>query len=336
MVDDDCDGTKDNAVPVCDAGLASDSSVATDYAKAIDLCKFTTENPPQNMKTWGVISASLLRGNGAGAPDANAKSIRPGFGTNIKPQQNNSLAVFSTRPRRRQERRQAELRGVRDGPEPHLRQRRTGRLARRQRQQVPQRAGLPRRRQQQGQRQHHAEDPRARADQREVVHVQMYFFSAEWPEWTCTAYNDLFVTLLDSTGTGNPPDKNVAIYTTPNNLKYPVGVNLVKAAPGLFTQCKNGEYACYGAEPYPTYNGCTGVTGLAGTGFADAGNSCDGNNTVGGGTGWLKMAGNVKGGETMEIRFVIWDTSDGLYDSLVLLDDWTWSVQASQPGVQPN
>ena len=164
--------------------------------------------------------------------------------------------------------------------------------------------------------------------------VQMYFFSAEWPEWTCTAYNDLFVTLLDSTGVGNPADKNVAIYSL-NNSKYPVGVNLVKAANGLFTQCKNGTYGCSGVNG-GNYNGCVGVAGLAGTGFDGVGAACGANNTVGGGTGWLKMAGNVKGGETMEIRFVIWDTSDGVYDSLVLLDDWVWSVQASQPGVQPN
>ena len=63
---------------------------------------------------------------------------------------------------------------------------------------------------------------------------------------------------------------------------------------------------------------------------------CGANNQVGGGTGWLKMAGNVKPGETMELRFTIWDTGDGFYDSVVLLDDFQWSVQASQPGVQPN
>ncbi len=76
---------------------------------------------------------------------------------------------------------------------------------------------------------------------------------------------------------------------------------------------------------------------LAGTGFQALGDSgCGANNTTGGGTGWLKMSGNVKGGETMEVRFAIWDTGDAFYDSLVLLDDWQWSVQASQPGVQPN
>jgi hypothetical protein len=75
---------------------------------------------------------------------------------------------------------------------------------------------------------------------------------------------------------------------------------------------------------------------LNGTGFQIAEGGCGANNTTGGGTGWLKMAGNVVPGQTMEIRFAIWDTGDGIYDSLVLLDDWVWSVQASQPGVTPN
>jgi hypothetical protein len=37
----------------------------------------------------------------------------------------------------------------------------------------------------------------------------------------------------------------------------------------------------------------------------------------------------------MEIRFAIWDTADHIYDSLVILDDWQWSVQGSQPGIMP-
>ena len=47
------------------------------------------------------------------------------------------------------------------------------------------------------------------------------------------------------------------------------------------------------------------------------------------------MSGNVKPGETMEIRFVLWDTGDPWYDSLVLLDNFEWSLQASEPGVKP-
>ena len=43
----------------------------------------------------------------------------------------------------------------------------------------------------------------------------------------------------------------------------------------------------------------------------------------------------VEPGETMELRFVLWDTGDEWYDSLVPLDDFQWSLQASEPGVVP-
>ena len=74
------------------------------------------------------------------------------------------------------------------------------------------------------------------------------FYSAEFPEWTCSPYNDFFVVLLDSMYQGtspNPTDKNLAFYTPPNSMmKYPVGVNLAANDTGLFTQCKNGGIGC--------------------------------------------------------------------------------------------
>ena len=43
----------------------------------------------------------------------------------------------------------------------------------------------------------------------QVVQLATNFFSAEFPEWTCSPYNDFFVVLLDSTYTGTPgePDR---------------------------------------------------------------------------------------------------------------------------------
>jgi hypothetical protein len=41
-VDNDCDGTIDNQLGFCDQGLASGSTTATDYAKAIDICQSAT------------------------------------------------------------------------------------------------------------------------------------------------------------------------------------------------------------------------------------------------------------------------------------------------------
>ncbi len=335
MVDDDCAGGIDNKIPACDGGLATNSAVANDYAKAIDLCQFTVENPPQAMKKWGVITSSLLRGNGAGVPDANAKSIRTAFGTGgIVPKQNSSLAVFSTgraadindaNPAYADFQTGQDLASDSAAPNDWLNANGGS---------FPNAPGCP---EAAGNTANDSIMLKVRVrvpTNAKSFSVQMYFFSSEWPEWTCTAFNDMFVSLVDSAGVGNPTDKNIAIYKS-GNQSYPVGVNLVKAAPGLFTQCKNGTYGCndfFGGN----YAGCTGIGQLAGTGFDIVEGGCGNNNTTGGGTGWLKMSGNVKPGETMEIRFVIWDTSDGIYDSLVLLDDWVWSVQASQPGVQPN
>jgi hypothetical protein len=133
-----------------------------------------------------------------------------------------------------------------------------------------------------------------------------------------------------------PADKNIAIYSDMGN-DWPVGVNLVSAAPGLFTQCANGPISQCGTAS--AYGGCTSTADLAGTGFDTAGStpfSCSYAGAHGGGTGWLTMSSPVVPGETIEIRFAIWDTSDGLFDSLVLLDDFQWSVQGSDPGVAPS
>jgi hypothetical protein len=334
MVDDDCDGVKDNPVAACDAGLPSNSSDPIQYAKAIDLCQTTTENASGAMKKWGVISGTLTMASGAGAMDSQARSIRPGFGTNVKPQQNASLAILSTGNAADSNDVNPPYADFQIGKDNLADSAAPADWLAANGNQFPNAPGCPAAA---GNSANNSAMLKLRVrvpTNAKSFNVQMYFYSAEWPEWTCTAYNDLFVTLVNSTAAGNPADKNIAIYTTAQNQKYPVGVNIAKAAPGLFTQCKNGAAACQGVQF--NYNGCTSQAGLAGTGFDIAEGGCGTNNTTGGGTGWLKMSGNVKGGEVMEIRFAIWDTSDGVYDSLVLLDDWVWSVQASQPGVQPN
>src|SRR5690606_28892340 len=119
-----------------------------------------------------------------------------------------------------------------------------------------------------------------------------------------------------------------------NNQVFPVGVNLVKAAPGLFTQCTNGTISQCGNPS--NYNGCLGTNLLNGTGFDINASACGYNGRTGGGTNWLQMNGNVRGCEAVEIRADIWAAGDGVWGSLVLLDDWQWSVQASQPGVIPD
>src|SRR5690606_26834168 len=112
---------------------------------------------------------------------------------------------------------------------------------------------------------------------------------------------------------------------------YPVGVNLAHGNTGLFTQCVNGTTGCLGTNG--TISTCQSTEQLAGTGFdRPAAGSCDLNSLSGGGTGWLTTSGNVKGGEIITLRIAIWDTSDQRLDSLVVLDNFQWSVDTSDPG----
>jgi len=334
-VDDDCDGVVDNPLPSCDAALVSNSASADDYARAIDLCQFTTLNPADPAdRVWGVISTGLHRADGAGAPDANSRSIRPGFGSTIVPEFGSRLAVLSTGRAADSNDVNPSFGSFQDGQAmgetsgfPADWYAANGNT-------LPNAPGCP------APAGAIAYNPvMFTADVRVPTNAQsfsvmMYFFSAEYPEYVCTEFNDFFVTLVDSTAV-NPADGNIAIYDDGVDL-WPVGVNILEASDSLFQQCSNGSIGQCGGGG--NYNGCIGTNELNGTGMDTISStfySCGYNGRHGGGTGWLNMTGNVTPGEVMTIRFVIWDTSDELFDSVVLLDDFQWSVDASEPGVQP-
>jgi hypothetical protein len=343
LVDDDCNGVVDDAPTTCDMGLASDSANSNDYAKALDLCQVTTEAPPLAQRTWGVISAELLLADGTGAPAAASTSIRPNFGTDLAPQAGASFVVLSTG--------NAAAEGqtnpphspfqVLSGPGEGTSSAAPADWLAANGGAFPTAPGCP------AAAGTAANDPamlklriRVPTNARSFS-VSAFFLSSEFPEYVCSPFNDVFVALLDSTfvpgmgETANPADKNIAVYHSVSGT-YPVGVNLAHGNTGLFTQCVNGTTGCASGAVSGTINTCVGTSQLAGTGFegTDPGD-CDPNSLIGGGTGWLVLSGNVTPGETMEIRFAIWDTSDHLYDSVVLLDDWVWSTTPIQPGAHP-
>ncbi len=354
-VDDDCDGKIDNAVSLCDGQLASNSAAPADYAKAIDLCQTTVENAPLPQKTWGLIGADLFRADGAGTPAADSKSIRTGFGSVVKPLQGAAITVLSTgvsaamnSPNNANPAwlpfQQGKNMGTTSNPPPDWLAANGGSF--------PNAPGCPKAASTA------ANDPvllklRVRVPTNAFsFSVSTYFYSSEYPEWVCSPYNDFFLALLDSAFVPNaqqkpnPADKNLAIYTSPANQIYPLGVNLAYGDTGLFKQCLNGGTGCNnagGAKP-GTISTCVGTTELAGTGFdvlnppptnGPINGWCGASNMTGGGTGWLVINGNVKPGEIVELRFVAWDTGDNYYDSVVLLDNFKWSVDASDPGVHP-
>jgi hypothetical protein len=334
QLDDDCDGITDNAQAACDMGIASDTSNATDYAKAIDLCQFST----MGEKKWGVISAVFTKVDGTGAPDNVQKAVRPKFGNGVLPKAGSALALLSTghaaatndsRPGYRSFDLFGGV-GSSSGFPADFLAANGGKL--------PNAPGCP--------------EPLAnRANDaimltltvRAPTNAKSFsmaanFFSAEYPEFTCTTFNDFFSVLLDSTFTGtpaNPADKNLAFYADASGAKYPVGVNLAYSAngvgTGLFNQCVNGTTGCAG-EIRGTISTCVGVDQLAGTGFDTPSSRCDANSLMGGGTGWLVTRGNIVGGEVFKLRIALWDTSDSALDSLAVIDNFTWSVETSDPG----
>ncbi len=337
-VDDDCDGTTDNVVPTCDAGIASNTASADNYARAIDLCQFTDLNPADPAdRTWGVINgtAALRRADGTANPAANSRSVRSGFGTVITPQYGARLAVLSSGTAADSNDANPAFTAFQEGQDMLVTSGFPADWLAANGNTLPNVPGCP------ALNGNQANDPMMfTLDVRVPTNAQsfsvmMYFFSAEYPEYVCTAFNDFFVALVDSTNATNPADGNIAIYDD-GITQWPVGVNILEAANGLFTQCSNGAISQCGLGG--AYAGCTATNELSGTGFDTMGatlQSCGYNGRYGGGTGWLQMSGNVTPGEVMTLRFAIWDTSDGIYDSLVLLDDFQWSVDASEPGVQP-
>ncbi len=346
-VDDDCDGVVDNPITLCDSGLASSSSSPADYAKAIDICQTTTENPPLAQKKWGFISGGFHRANGAGTPNVNSRSIRPSFGSNVPPLLGQSFALLSTGRAAAPSQTNPSYASFQEGQDMATSSPAPADWLAANGGTFPNSPGCPA-----PGGGTTANDPvmlrlRIRVPTNaKSFQVSSFFYSAEYPEWVCSPFNDFFLTLLDSSftpGAGeqpNPTDKNLAFWDAPpaGGPIYPVGVNLAYGNTGLFRVCKNGQTGCAPGSVLGNTSACTGTSQLVGTGFDLSGGSysCGTNNQLGGGTGWLNMSGNVKPGETIELRFVIWDTGDHFWDSLVVLDRFQWSVNASQPGTTPN
>ncbi len=120
------------------------------------------------------------------------------------------------------------------------------------------------------------------------------FMSGEFPEWVCTDFDDTFVAMLESSGfTGN---------ISFDAMGRPVTINV-----GFFDVCATGSGGA-----------CTGDGPLIGTGHEGI---------VGGGTGWLTTTAPVEPGETIRLRFIIFDEGDHAWDSVVLLDNFTWEAE---------
>jgi hypothetical protein len=96
MVDTDCSGTFDPPTS-CDDNLALTDTDPKNGARAVDLCKFTVENPAdKHQKTWGVIDAQYVRADGSPYQPSVQVGIQDNFGPNVHPQGGKKLLALSS------------------------------------------------------------------------------------------------------------------------------------------------------------------------------------------------------------------------------------------------
>jgi hypothetical protein len=134
------------------------------------------------------------------------------------------------------------------------------------------------------------------------------FFSAEYPEFVCTDYNDEFLVEMES--------PNEFIHA--RNISFDAQKNPITVNNGFFTVCQND------ASHAQTKHCMHPVSDIAGTGFEDLQDGIP----VGGSTGWLTTTAPVTPGEEITLRYIIFDEGDGVLDSSVVIDNFRWSAQA--------
>jgi hypothetical protein len=350
LVDDDCDPATSDAVAPADCSVSEDLTNLTgrQLAEAMDLCQFTTANPPLENRIWGVISAEIVLPDGT-APGATQlgdmrniqAAVLEDYGNVIAPGVGPTMAGLSTGWMRDEGHASYEdvSPGTAVGPDSVLVccplatvplgwsgdppasyvNAHGGAL--------PSSVGCDDEACPVGE---GANDGISlRLTIRVPTNAQSFryrlrYFTAEYWNYQCTAFNDFFLALLDTGAAGIPPDGNISF----DSLDNPISVNN-----GFFEVCEAPGFS-------QTCNTCPdGLADLAGTGMQNAacgglaGPSCDG--AAGGGTVWLETTAPVEPGETMVLELMVFDVSDGVLDSLVVLDGFEWDIDPSDVGTEP-
>ena len=142
------------------------------------------------------------------------------------------------------------------------------------------------------------------------------FFSAEYPVWVCTEFNDEFLVLQES----------AAEFATPTNIAFDQQKNPVTVNNGFFAVCTNDP------SKLETQHCTHPVSGISGTGFEDPPLG-PGGSIPGGSTGWLTTTSPVSPGESVTLHFIIFDEGDHVLDSAALIDNFRWGVSVVQTPV---
>ena len=296
-IDDDCDGTIDNpASSACSAGSMFGGQTGMTLAQALDLCQATVESPATPaQRTWGVISAQILRASSPGTPGGLQSAVMVQYGGSILPQGNATMAVISSGTARDQNdvgyinpEGSGYSSGSLESPPANFLAGNGGSVYGAPGCPIPGNQAY--------------DGVRLKLRLRVPSNANGFsfkhrFFSAEWPD-VCTPFNDHFVGLLTSGHPSTPANHNILFEGSGN----PATVHTA-----VFEHCSTCPQ---------------GMAELSGTGYGQ-----------GAGTSWHTSSAPVVPGETIELEFVIWDSQDSGADALALLDDFRWAT-VEQPVVE--
>jgi hypothetical protein len=284
-LDDDCNPATTDAAPT-NCSMAANFNVTTgvELAQAMDICTLTT----LQSSAWGLIAAELVQPSGSAiAPNSIQLGVMTDFGVNT-PQLNATMAAISSGTAR-----DPGDPGyiVPDGLGWNVGADNTG--------WPPSAPGVGT----------VNDGVNLRLTLRAPTNAQSFsfkfkFFSAEYPEWVTSQFNDTFLALLTSTAPGIPADKNIS---------FDAQGGRVDVNNGFFEVC----------------SGCaSGDATLAGTGYTSPNMAV----ADAGATNWLTTSAPITPGEVFTIEYMIFDVADHAWDSLTLLDSFEWSINPSQVG----
>jgi hypothetical protein len=321
MIDEDCSGTADDEVTNCDSTLSGvATSAGSDGAKAMDLCRTTTDAAPKPMKTWGVISADYVLPSGESASGSafglGFGILGPTFGTgsgsnaNKAQQGSHFLGLSSGSARQPTDQGYQDVSGFDKGYTSGAPTGFPGTTA-----------ACP------GVQFGPAHDGAAL---RVVVRVptnaltmsfDSNFFSFEFPDYVCSEYNDTYVVIMTPAPAGEPSSAN-------NNIAFDSTGNIISVNAGFLQVC-DAQNA--GGKNFT----CSEGSGkLQGTGFG-VDTALDGQNHAS--SDWLTTTVSVaaQAGTDITLLFAIWDSSDGVLDSSVLIDNVQWTFATAPNQVPP-
>ncbi len=311
--DEDCDGLIDEIDPPCDEGIALDDADPWAAARAIELCKVSSGEGD-----WGLVSATWVLPDGAPVPGAFSDLFHLGhgivddFGPFVGVRRGAEMLALSSGAARRPADplyigHMFEKGYTSAHPEGFPKE-------------EPSCPGVT------------TGQPHDGAALELVIRTpsnatgisfEFNFYTYEWPQFVCSEYNDFFVALLWPEP-ADSADGSISFDSQGNTVSVNSAFLSVCGCPG------NPPNPCLAGDANKPFACPAGDLELLGTGF---GFDTEGEDH--GATSWLVTRTSVPAGAEIRLRLSVYDSQDGLFDSLVLIDNFKWIANPQGTVTEP-